>query len=171
MQETIGVSQVRPWVRFWARLIDLYLFGMFSGSLLYFISPDILTSNEFVLNLFTLFLWTFVEAILLSSWGETPGKWWLKIKVTSSGDEKLSFKEAIRRSIWIWLRGLAVGIPLINLATMYNSYKILKKHKITTWDNDGDYTVSHGEIGVGRTIITILFLLFCFYSIFISVMG
>ena len=90
MQETMGVSQVRPWVRFWARLIDLYLFGVFAGLVLDSISPDILDSNGFLLNLLALFLWIFIKPFAFSRIGDNPGEMAKKIKITKLAKNLLS---------------------------------------------------------------------------------
>jgi len=152
MQEGNNVFQVRPWTRYFARLIDIIFFEV----LLFLIIPKAIIFNEFIFGLLILFLWIFMEAILLSTWGTTPGKWWLKIKVTSSRNEKLSLKDAFNRSFIIWWRGLAAGIPLINLVTLYNSYSVLKEYQKTTWDSKGDCVVSHEKVGIARTVVLVL---------------
>jgi hypothetical protein len=158
MQETVNISQVRPWIRFFARVIDISVFS----SLLFTFLPETITSHGFIFSLLLFFLWIFVEAILLSTWGTTLGKWLLKTKVTKSA-KKLSFQEAIRRSFMVWWRGLAAGVPFIRLVTMFLACSILKEFKITSWDNDGGYTVSHKKIGIKRIVILALLLLFWLY--------
>jgi hypothetical protein len=173
MQGAVGVSQVRPWVRFLARSIDLSIFGIFVGLLLYPISPLCSVSletrywSEIAFSFTLLFLWVFAEAALLSTWGTTPGKRLLKIKVTMSA-KKLSFKEAFRRSFMVWWRGLAAGLPFIRIGTAFLAYSVLKEFKITSWDNDGGYTVFHGKIGISRIIFAVLLFYCCYVGSVIS---
>ena len=67
-------SQVRPWVRFWARYVDYYLFASVIGAAYGFVDPSIFNfdRNEKQVAVFLVFFaWVFVEAGLLSTWGTT----------------------------------------------------------------------------------------------------
>ena len=67
-------SLVRPWVRYWARMFDVYSFSLIGGVILAFIAPQFLAKqNEYALGMLLVFAWVFVEALLLSSFQTTPG--------------------------------------------------------------------------------------------------
>jgi len=115
--------------------------------------------NPLILGNISIFLWFFVEAFLLSTWGFTPGKWLLKVTVRRKRKilgSKLSFFEALIRSFWVWFEGCGLGIPLIYLFTLIYSYYYLKGRGITRWDLGLDVKVTHEKIGVIRTIMTAL---------------
>jgi len=94
---------------------------------------------------------------LLSTWGSTPGKSLLKITLRSSTGDKLSFSSALNRSFSVWWRGLGTGFPIASLFTLIVAYKNLSGNGVTTWDREGNFSVSHNRIGALRTIIAILF--------------
>jgi len=149
------VSQVRPWVRYWARSIDIFLFAIATGVVFGMIlTPDNVLDVARAAYLFFGFgifiAWMFVEAAFLSVFGWTPGKWLLRTSVESAVGGAPSYIEALSRSGNVWFRGLAAGVPLIAAATQVNSYRSLKKHGQTTWDRDGAFIVIHERIGATR---------------------
>lgn len=150
------VSQVRPWVRYWARWFDYVLFGLIMG-LAIGISGVGEKINEFLLGILVVFLWVFFEAYLISQIGTTPGKWLLKVIVSRKDGEKPTFSEALGRSMDVWIRGVGLGIPIISLATSLAGYNALTKDKMTSWDKEKGFKVMHEKIGWGRvTVFTTL---------------
>lgn len=158
-------AKVHPWIRYWARYIDIVAFSLVFGVFLAIFIPSALESSDYLLTILILFVWIFAESALLSSWGTTPGKWLLRIKLAGPNG-KPEFSKALNRSFAVWLKGLGLGIPIISLFTLISSYNHLTKEGITSWDRDGNFTVSHEKIGVIRIIVAIivsaifLFLLF-----------
>jgi hypothetical protein len=149
------VSQVRPWVRYWARSIDIFLFAIATGVVFGMIlTPDNVLDVARAAYLFFGFgifiVWMFVEAAFLSFFGWTPGKWLLRTSVESADGGTPSYIEALSRSGNVWFRGLAAGIPFIAAGTQINSYRNLKKCGQTTWDRDGGFIVIHERIGAAR---------------------
>lgn len=155
------VSQVRPWVRYWARMFDICLFSLPAGFALALIShlifPPFMNVPESLYFMLLIFIWIFVEAYLLSTWGSTPGKSLLKITLRTSTGEKLSFSNALNRSFSVWWRGLGTGFPIASLITLYVAYKNLSRDSITSWDDEGNFVISHNRIGFLRVIVVVLF--------------
>lgn len=149
------VSQVRPWVRYWARLTDYYLFALVSGVILAVIAPSV-DIPELLLSVLIFFFWVFAEASLLSTWGTTPGKWLLRTKVRNSMGQKLTFSTALLRSFSVWWRGVGAGIPIVTFITLIISHGKLKKDGHTPWDREGGFSISHERIGIIRVTVTIL---------------
>ncbi|MDD8019767.1 MAG: RDD family protein [Acidobacteriota bacterium] len=157
-----SVPQIRPWVRFWARYIDLMSFSVVVGCILEILNlsildiPDIADIPEvIILGFLILFLWIFEEAFLLSGPGTTPGKWLLRITLRDSSGGKPTFSSALRRSFSVWWNGLGIGFPIISLITLSVAYSKLTKNGITTWDKNGGFKISHLRIGPLRTIIAV----------------
>ncbi len=157
-----GSRRPRPWVRYWARMADYALFsaaltfGMsLAAPITYMKQLDLLVQSKFW-TVTILFLWVFVETVLLVTWGTTPGKWLLKVKLRSEGGKKLSFGDAINRSFSVWWLGLGIGIPLISFVTLIVAAVKLSNTGMTSWDRRGNYTVVHENIGATRTIFFIL---------------
>ncbi len=159
------ISAIRPWVRYWARYLDIVIFSIAFGLFLGIFMPSALDSSDMFLTVLILFAWVFAEATLLSSWGTTPGKWLLKIKLNGSG-EKIDFSSALNRSFAVWFRGLGIGIPIISLFTLISAHNRLKNEGITSWDREGNFTVSHGKVGIIRSIAAIF--IFIIFFIFLA---
>lgn len=156
-QQIFDASQVRPWVRFWARIFDFALATLVIVLIVAIITPLSLDMPEPLLGMVVLFVWIFIEATLLSTWGTTPGKWLLRITLRDSAGRILTNSDALYRSFLVWWRGLGIGIPIVSLITLIVAYRNLSKNGITTWDHDGNLVLSHKRIGTPRVIVTILF--------------
>jgi len=154
-------SQTRPWLRWAARIFDFFLLSFLVGIVLALIYPSALNIPDIALAIMLISVYFFVEPIMLCSWGTTPGRALFKIRLRRQNGRKLSYLEALSRSVSVWIKGFGLGIPLVSLFTLLNSYNRLTKDGITSWDRDGSFSVSHQVIGPLRTIvIVLLFLLF-----------
>lgn len=150
----------RPWVRFWARFFDIYLFGVVAGTTLEFIAPELIEkSNDTMVGVILIFFWIFVESILMSVSGTTPGKAFLRTHVKKSDGSPIEMNEALSRSFRVWWRGMGIGAPFISLITLTIAYRRLKEEGVTTWDKDTGFVVTHGEIGWVRILLMIAFFL------------
>ncbi len=145
--EIINYENVRPWVRYWARYIDMYLFISFIVILQLLIFPT-KQLNEIIAALGAYFIWIFLEAQLMSTWGTTPGKWLLRIKVRDSNSNKLTLKTALKRSALVWTIG--TGMYIFSFITEIISYFMLRDQGITVWDRICKCNVKHEKIGSER---------------------
>ena len=148
--------QVRPWLRLWARMMDGLLFGLIFGVVAAFVYAPLLELQSAALNIVFLFVYIFVEPAMLCSWGTTPGKALLNIRVRRMDGQKLTYGEAIMRSLKVWFRGQGIGIPLVALFTQIHAYNVLTKEGATSWDQDGRFKVIHRTVGIGKVILTVL---------------
>ena len=150
--------QTRPWVRNWARSIDMLLIGVVFSVPVQAVLPDELNSRlvDQLIQFFGVMTWIPIEAALIASFGCTPGKALLRIRVTNKSGNYLSFNQALSRSFSVWLNGLGTGlIPLVTLITTIKSYQRLSNSGVTKWDRDGRIKVTHRKVGIVRTLITI----------------
>lgn len=127
-----------PWVRFFARLFDYSFICMCIWGLRHFFPFG---PYEHWIP-FELLLWVPIEALLLSTWGTTPGKWLLKVKITPH----LGFEAAIKRSLSVWIRGMGLGIPFVNFFCLLIAYQRLRLLKTTSWDIDSRTKITYGTI-------------------------
>lgn len=150
-----------PWRRWTARLLDMFWFGLVLGTVLALAGVTGLESaNSIALNVLVLALYVPVEALVLSAFGSTPGKRLLRISVTNADGSRLTFGTAMERSVQVWLRGLALGLPVIFLFTMVASFIRLSREGRTAWDQKLDLRVTHGELSALRlTGVAVLMLL------------
>ncbi len=152
------IAKVRPLVRFWARMLDIYTFSFVGGIVLAIIAPHFLErTNEYALGMILVFVWIFVEAILLSSFQTTPSKWLFKTKVALTSGVPITFSQALARGLKVWWRGLGTGFPIASLITLIVAHGRLTRNGITSWDKDGGFTVTHETIGVLRVFAAVAF--------------
>jgi uncharacterized RDD family membrane protein YckC len=176
------VSQVRPWVRFLARMTDYYIFSMLFSLLVSILFPDFMKqmsemltqqmsaqgseSVEFqsiltliILRVVITFIWVFIEAFTISRYGSTFGKSLLGTKVLDNDGELLPYDRALKRSYGVWLKGMGAGFALISWLTMLFGYQMLKKDGFTSWDKDAGSKVVHSYFSSRRLIIIMGFIL------------
>lgn len=153
-------SLVRPWVRYWARMFDVYSFSLIGGVILAFTAPQFLAKqNEYVLGMLLVFAWVFVEALLLSSFQTTPGKWLFKTNIALTSGSPIGFSQALARSLKVWWRGFGIGFPITAVITMIIAHSRLTRNGITSWDKDDGFSVTHETIGVPRVLAAVAFFL------------
>ena len=157
---------VRPWIRYWARYTDILLFSTALAFFFAIFFPSVLDLPEISFGILSMFIWVFFEAAILSRWGTTPWKWLLSVNLKGVNNGKLEYTKALRRSFFVWVEGLGLGIPFVTFFTLINSYNKLEKNGITSWDKEGDFTVTHGKIRKGRVAtVVIIFILFIFLTV------
>lgn len=143
---------VRPWVRYWAKQLDFSLAGIPLGGLAAFLVSVLPAFSGIVFVIIILPICAIVEALLLSTWGYTPGKWLLKVKVRTEAGNRLTFLEALKRSFSVIYHGMGLGIPIISMITSFKSFERLIDNGFTKWDEAGSFTVTHDRIGIVRII-------------------
>jgi hypothetical protein len=135
--------------------------GLFATTLATFIlmmaSPEQVANDEvgYGVAIFAIFFWVFVEALLLSTYGTTPGKALLSTIVHTISDGKPQLKEALSRSLRVWFFGFGIGFPIISFFTMIAGYNHLSQHGLTSWDRATKTQVLHAPIGAIRIGVTV----------------
>ncbi len=168
---------VHPFLRFWARFFDYMLLIVMVWSVFDYpkippIPSDVDNILDFLKRLDemipreeqiriaiiqsgALFAWNFIEALLLSSFGTTPGKWLFNIKVTRKNGSLFNYSEAVGRSILVWFLGVGLGISFLQIMTMTFSLFYLLSKGETLWDRTLKSQVSHKKMGVQRIVLAI----------------
>jgi uncharacterized RDD family membrane protein YckC len=139
-------SQIRPWVRFWARTLDYYVFCLLFGGLAVAIHPPLAEFNHLLLGIGLLICHGFFEPLLLTSFGTTPFKALLNVRVRNLDGSKPGYLKGLRRTFSACLRGQGLGIPLVALITHSMACTRLTQKGITVWDEDGGFRVAHQNI-------------------------
>ncbi len=147
-QDAAEMLKPRPWLRYWARSIDI-LIGCFivaySWSYIHPSSYSALVEYvyEYLLTGVLYGIWLFVEALIVSMFGTTPGKWLFNLYVLDREGNKLNYSLALKRSFLVLYRGLGLGIPIVALFTSIKAYGKLTSNIFTSWDLDcGTVTIS-----------------------------
>ena len=158
--ESFSGSQVRPWIRFLARTIDLIVFSFLACIILAIIWPQIFVINDILLSALLSLGFIFVEPILFAKWGTTPGKWLLMIRVRNFDGSRMTYSEARERAFKVWSYGLGLGIPFIGFFTQIHSYYYLKKNGVTLWDKNKFMITHENQIPWKITIVITIMLFF-----------
>ncbi|MFQ3224766.1 MAG: putative RDD family membrane protein YckC [Lentimonas sp.] len=149
-------EQLRPWIRNWARGIDFILFSVGAGLAIGVIyAPALDQIPEMIFGIILLIAYLFVEPIMLMSWGTTPGKFLLSVRLRNEDGSKLSYGEGLTRSFKVLTLGQGLGIPLISLVTHILAYNRLTNRGITAWDESGNHRIAHREISAWRALVII----------------
>lgn len=161
-------KNIRPWVRFWARVLDYLIWGAIISFCIYgnpFIFWYHIMSFNFssiytcIFLIFSLMSLVPIEAFLLSTWGYTPGKWLLMVTIRDNNGNKLSYRKALKRAVAVFIFGIGLGIPIITIIALFMAHYKLTKDSTTLWDESGKYAVTHDRIGPIRVIILVIILL------------
>jgi uncharacterized membrane protein YhaH (DUF805 family)/uncharacterized RDD family membrane protein YckC len=133
----VEANYISPWDRYFARVIDTIFVGWVSIFLILAIAPDFLEMGSgnlgFVVVLISPIL---LNALCLGLIGTTLGKSMFGIRVKRRDGSLLGIWLALKREMLVYLKGLGMGIPFVNIVTLYLAYLSLKEKKITAWDRD-----------------------------------
>ncbi len=162
----IELDTPQPWLRLWARVVDLACFficaGMIVGSALPADFSEKITTEPartimFLLGMMMAF--TLIEAFSLSRSGTTLGKALLRIQVRRKDGKLPTLRHALQRSaivsaytfIFLMLP-MPLGIlPIILLAWWFCTR--LTRTRTTPWDEASDCRVEHGEPEAWRYLV------------------
>lgn len=130
----INPSEVKlpaPWARLAARLVDSSLYAAMAMGLL---SLTGLNYSDMLMPLFWLPM-VFLEALILSTRGTTPGKWLMGISVSTLGSvRQLTYRRALIRSFAVNIMGMGCYLFPICIITISLSYFLLTRRGIAIWD-------------------------------------
>lgn len=152
--EDATFPQGRPYVRYFARFFDLSLFSLFLISFISIFFPQFIanTSNVMIFIL-CLILWIIVEPVIIAIFGNTLGKAILNTRITTVSGEKLNFMTALKRSIFVSVAGMGFGIPFLNFICFLFSYRDLKGHGVSTWDQKIGTVILYGKVSMTRIFL------------------
>jgi len=96
---------------------------------------------------------------LLSKFGYSLGKWILEVKVRNKKGDKLSYIDALRRTMKVWFFGDGLSIPFVCFITNIISYSGLTNRGKTRWDDELEVIVSHEKISELKMIVAVFILI------------
>jgi uncharacterized RDD family membrane protein YckC len=157
-------SEPRPWMRLFARMLDYVVWGIVVGILLEIVAPGLLDGvNDALLGVVLVAAWIPVEALLLSTWGKTPGKAMLDIRLVDRESENgIEYFSALQRATVVWIYGMGCGLFIFTLVTMILSYRDLKREGVSAWDGKMGFRTEHGSVhpfGILLAVSVLVFLI------------
>ena len=143
----------RPGRRFGARLVDTIVYVMVISFIAGLFLPDLATQmpadpakmNPFIKVPVTLGL-ALIEGLVFHLWGTTPGKALFGIRVTTEEGDRLSMSQSFARPLQVWVLGLGLGLPLLDLLVPLVSFFHLRGGNPAFWDKAMRLRVEYGEI-------------------------
>jgi uncharacterized RDD family membrane protein YckC len=147
-----------PWHRWFARVwLDYAFAGLVVALVLNNFSPgNPLLSNNFGLTWISALLWIPAEALLVSTFGTTPGKYLVGMRVQRLDGRQLSLSESFSRSVSAWAVGCAMVIPVALFFTFNAQYNRLRKGEESSWDEKGGFVVVHSPLTTSRRVLVTL---------------
>jgi hypothetical protein len=155
------MAAASPWPRFFARQVDYVLFGMVFGVIHAIVVTDFLDLPWMLLSPLMTFAWIPLEAVLLSQLGTTPGKWAFSLRVLGPAGGTLSLRDALGRSVRVWVQGMALGLPVILLIANWLGYMQLTTHGSTTWDQRTPSATRQAPLIGARVLIGVALIAVC----------
>ena len=166
---TIKIVKRRLWVRFWARTLDAPLLILMGGLLIGFWEVILGYGGYSLIPQFriivTVAVAIVIEAISLTSWGTTPGKWLLGTSVSNVNGGNLSFGQALKRTPYVWSVGRLLEIPGLNLLASGVWGIWVGTGKNVPWDKHCNSKIEHKSIKSWAVITYIVVFLIIGYII------
>ncbi|HTP47333.1 MAG TPA: DnaJ domain-containing protein [Casimicrobiaceae bacterium] len=160
-------SEPRPWNRLAARLFDYAIWGLMLALLLSELHGAGFIGDQAAFwvghPLFAPMLitasWVPLEALLIASLQQTPGKWlfgvYLQFSISDAyarRDIRSQLQRALRRAFRVWWEGIACGFPLFAPILISVSYEKIAQNGETDWDFAEDCLVTHSPPGALNTV-------------------
>lgn len=99
-----------------------------------------------------------LDVIFLPVCGASPGKLIMGLQVRQADGARLTPRGALVRTLHLWLRGFALGIPVVAWYTALSSYIRFRDHGTTAWDQAAASGVIHLRVSKWRTMTAYLVL-------------
>lgn len=129
-----------PWRRYFARTLDLSMVSLLIYAVLFLaFRVNINHIPPFLRWLLVFVEWGLLiplEALFLSRFGTTPGKWIMGIHLEDADGRRLSFGRAADRAWTVFIRGDGMNMPLYNLWRNWKSYKDVRDLEVLEWDEE-----------------------------------
>jgi DnaJ-like protein/RDD family protein/tetratricopeptide repeat protein len=160
-------SEPRPWNRLSARLFDYAIWGLVLALLLSYLRGSGLVGADtafwighpLLAPILITATWIPIEALLIASLQQTPGKWlfgvYLQFSISDAyarRDVQAQLRRALRRGFRVWWEGIGCGFPLLAPIMIAVSYERIAQIGETDWDFAEDCLVTHSPPGVLNTV-------------------
>lgn len=132
-----------PWRRFFARLLDSYLYHVLWISTLVFLfrTPTLIRSaSEVISDLFIeTILMLLLEPLWLQYFKTTPGKALFGLTITNTEGQHLSYREGFKRTWRMLVSGMGLHLPIYRSYRLWKSFNACSSKEVLSWDEDISY--------------------------------
>lgn len=157
LSNAMPASNLTPsvWLRFIARTADMMIFGFVA---MFALAVAGMTNgiDQYLAMLIATPAALVVEVFVLSIFGNTPCKAFLKIKVVTGTGESPSLSQYAKRNFMLFIHGFGASIPIVSTITMiYQAVKV-RNTGTTTYDTACKTAIAYGGAGIVRTALSIV---------------
>jgi len=157
------VEPATPAARLWARLFDTWLFSLLIGAGVGLLFPALFERldplgrlGDTLVGVLVVPFALLVDAALMALFGTTPGKLLAGIRVETLDGRRVG-QEAFARNARVYIDGLWLGLPLLNLIGMSRARNRLLEEGATRWDEKaGTRVVERGSNELRTAAVAIL---------------
>lgn len=157
------------WRRYLARSIDISIYDFLliilglKYNFLRFTFPGIW--NEVCYSIILMIAIILIEPIMLALFKTTPGKWLFGLRVEHTGNRTLTYAEGFKRTCILMVKGLGLGIPIIDLWREYDSFLVVSEGKLPSWESQtSSYTRPLPISGFRITFIIMVYITYIVLS-------
>ncbi len=122
--------RAKAWNRWFARIVDVFFVQVGLAAVL---NAEGIELPYYAIYILSLAGFVLVDAFCVFGWGRTPGKWLLNLRVLSATAEWTP-TSSLRRAFDVYVRGMALGIPLVNIFSMAQQHGRLSRGEEATYD-------------------------------------
>ncbi|MBP3700902.1 MAG: MerR family transcriptional regulator [Lachnospiraceae bacterium] len=136
-------EDIRPWERYFARIIDVLINTVIVWIIYYGICgmpPKLNNSDQLICSVLEFLLLLVLEPTQLSLFGTTMGKSIFGIQIRTEDGTKLTWNQALQRVFYLLWYGFGLYIPIFQLYRMYRSYQMYSCGECLPWDRESVYT-------------------------------
>lgn len=159
IKKDVNTKPILPWRRMWARSLDFTVYNL----ILYVCAPSLFQTEGFnpFLILAEIAMLVVFEPVLLCLFYTTPGKLIFGITVTSLDGKRLSYREALDRTMLVLQHGLGFCAPFLKEYMQYNSLSIAESGETLIWEHNSELNIKDAKI----------WRYFVFFAVFLAAMA
>lgn len=123
-----------PWRRYFARTVDLLIYRTIWIVFFSFTFFGAINS-QLLLWALTFVLMFILEPLQLCLFRTTIGKLLFGLQVTNNDAGRLTYGEALQRTWYVFVYGMGLGLPIVEIVTYWKGYKRCKDNSILHWED------------------------------------
>lgn len=153
----IVIPPFLPWRRLGARVFDYFLYQLILVTVLRIsglpMSPETSDGPSAWHLIMVLVPVILMEAALVSSFGFTPGKWLMALRVENIKGQLLTTGHALIRTMRVWVLGMGMMHPLLLILGHAMTLWFGLKKGAPLWDLHSGFRVMNGELTTQRVVL------------------
>ena len=159
----LEISPFRPWLRLGARFFDYMLYTALLNGIFVLMGVSLVRQDPSGWLIVAILVPAILmEGALVSSWGFTPGKWLLGLRVETLLKQRLTTGRALIRSMRVWILGMGMTEPILMFfGHCWSLWFGLKKGSLL-WDLQSGFQVSSEKVSTKRLVIFWILLILIF---------